>query len=106
MAKTWENHDTLREMTQKFNTVVDELTELQESSTQVNQATETRFSELENSMEQQFEQVNEELDEKVSSVTKADIGLGEVDNTSDLNKPISIAQQQAIDNVIAVRIVK
>lgn len=101
MAKTWENHDTLRDMTQKFNTVVDELTELQESSTQVNQATETRFSELENSMEQQFEQVNEELDKKVSSVTKADIGLGEVDNTSDLNKPISIAQQQAIDNVIA-----
>lgn len=101
MAKTWENHDTLREMTQKFNTVVEELTELQESSTQVNQATETRFSELENSMKQQFEQVNEELDEKVSSVTKADIGLGEVDNTSDLNKPVSIAQQQAIDNVIA-----
>lgn len=34
-----------------------------------------------------------------SMPTKADIGLGLVDNTSDLNKPISILQQAALDNI-------
>jgi len=33
------------------------------------------------------------------ALTKADIGLDQVDNTSDLNKPISIATQAAIDAV-------
>ena len=32
-----------------------------------------------------------------STVTKTDIGLGNVDNTSDLNKPISTATQTALD---------
>jgi len=31
------------------------------------------------------------------TLTKADIGLGNVDNTSDLNKPVSTAQQAALD---------
>ena len=31
------------------------------------------------------------------SVTKAQVGLGNVDNTSDLNKPVSTAQQAALD---------
>lgn len=31
------------------------------------------------------------------SITKADVGLGNVDNTSDVNKPVSTAQQAAID---------
>ena len=31
------------------------------------------------------------------SVTKAQVGLGNVDNTSDQNKPVSTAQQQALD---------
>ena len=31
------------------------------------------------------------------SVTKAQVGLGSVDNTSDANKPVSIAQQTALD---------
>ena len=33
------------------------------------------------------------------NVTKGDLGLGNVDNTSDHNKPVSTAQQQAIDLV-------
>ena len=37
----------------------------------------------------------------VQGVTKAQIGLGNVDNTSDLNKPISIATQSALNTVIA-----
>ena len=37
----------------------------------------------------------------VQGVTKSQIGLGNVDNTSDLNKPISIATQNALNSVIA-----
>ena len=32
-------------------------------------------------------------------LNKADVGLGNVDNTSDLNKPISTATQEALDNL-------
>lgn len=35
----------------------------------------------------------------VSSITKTTIGLGNVDNTSDLNKPISTATQAALDTL-------
>ena len=34
------------------------------------------------------------------SVTKSQVGLGNVDNTSDMDKPVSTAQQQAINNAI------
>ena len=33
------------------------------------------------------------------NITRANIGLGNVDNTSDANKPISTAQQRALDNL-------
>ena len=33
------------------------------------------------------------------NVTKSQVGLGNVDNTSDINKPISVAQQTAFDNL-------
>lgn len=35
----------------------------------------------------------------VGSITKADIGLGNVDNTSDVDKPVSTATQTAIDAI-------
>lgn len=35
--------------------------------------------------------------ENPHEVTKAQVGLGNVDNTSDLDKPISTAQQEALD---------
>ena len=34
------------------------------------------------------------------NITRANIGLGNVDNTSDMNKPVSTAQQAAIDDAI------
>ena len=34
-------------------------------------------------------------------VTKSNVGLGNVDNTSDANKPVSTAQQTAIDAKVA-----
>lgn len=39
------------------------------------------------------------VDSAVSSITKTTIGLGNVDNTSDLNKPISTATQVALDTL-------
>lgn len=40
------------------------------------------------------------LKEEAEIPTKADIGLGNVDNTSDLNKPISTATQTALDGKV------
>lgn len=97
MAQQWEQKDNLRTMTSKFNDAVQELEDLKESSTQVNEATEERLTQISQSMDEQFQQVNEELEKKVSSVTAEDLGLGEVDNTADIDKPVSTAQQQAID---------
>lgn len=34
------------------------------------------------------------------TVTKSDVGLSNVDNTSDMNKPISTATQTALDNIV------
>ena len=51
------------------------------------------------------DEVNKTLETHISdknnphSVTKAQVGLGNVDNTADVNKPVSIAQQAAIDKV-------
>ena len=39
------------------------------------------------------------VDSAVAGITKASIGLGNVDNTSDANKPISNATQAALNNV-------
>ena len=36
----------------------------------------------------------------LTSVSKTDVGLGNVDNTSDLNKPISTATQTALDSKV------
>jgi len=35
------------------------------------------------------------------SLTKTDVGLGNVDNTSDINKPVSTAQQSAINSAVS-----
>ena len=37
------------------------------------------------------------VQDQISGITKATIGLGNVDNTSDLNKPVSTAQQTALN---------
>ncbi len=44
-------------------------------------------------------EIEDELDQKLDIVdfTKANIGLGNADNTSDANKPVSTAQQAALD---------
>lgn len=37
------------------------------------------------------------IDGTISGIDKSDVGLGNVDNTSDLNKPVSTATQTALD---------
>ena len=37
------------------------------------------------------------VNDAIDALTKADVGLGNVDNTSDLNKPVSTAQQTALN---------
>lgn len=37
------------------------------------------------------------VDDAIDALTKANVGLGNVDNTSDLNKPVSTAQQTALN---------
>lgn len=100
----WQNKDTLRNMTSKYNGAVSQfqnsIQELSESSQQVNEATEKKFSDLQTSVDNQFKEVSKELSKKIESVTAADVGLGSVDNTSDKDKPVSTAQQKAIDDAI------
>lgn len=48
-------------------------------------------------------QINRNVQSELSSLSKSSVGLGNVDNTSDLNKPISTATQAALDNKTAVR---
>lgn len=51
--------------------------------------------------------VNDDLQEHKNnksnphSVTKSQVGLGNVDNTSDINKPVSTAQQNAINSAVS-----
>ena len=68
----------------------------------------TDVSSLQSEINDLYNQVTigfQDLDNHVSdtsnphSVTKAQVGLGNVDNTSDANKPISTATQTAIDAI-------
>lgn len=58
----------------------------------------SNFNDLINGVQQNLNQhiANETNPHKV---TKSQVGLGNVDNTSDNDKPISVAQQQAFDNL-------
>lgn len=90
MENKWVENDSLRVMTSKFNAVVDELSSLKTSSSEVNEATNRRLSKL-------IESIGKELEKRLTQVTKADVGLSNVDNTADLDKPVSDAVKQALD---------
>lgn len=100
----WKDKDGLSTMTSKYNQAVQRFNErieqLEDTAEDVNQGTQQRFTEMEETMNQKFQDVSEELSKKVDSVTKEDLGLGNVDNTSDVDKPVSTAQQKAIDDAI------
>ena len=92
MAEPWELKDTLRQMTLKFNDVVTELNNLKTSSTEINQSTQNAIEDV----IAHIEKITEELNTKISKVNAEDVGLGSVDNTSDMDKPVSTLQAQAI----------
>lgn len=100
----WQEKDTLRQMTSKHNSTVEYFNErvesLEKTSSEVNQGTLQKFEELDTELEEKFNQLSEEIDKKAENITAADIGLGNVDNTSDMDKPVSTAQQAAIDAAI------
>ena len=97
----WDLKDTLRVMTEKFNLAVDELNRLDSSSTEINEATSQRLTELQDSFNTTITQIQHELSQKISSVSAKDIGLDQVDNTRDIDKPVSTLQQRAIDEATA-----
>ena len=86
-----------------WETVKNDITELMSAGTQIN----ANISAMANTLRQETNtavgQVRTELIGHTSAtnnphqVTKAQVGLGNVDNTSDANKPISIATQTALD---------
>lgn len=96
----WEYKDTLRQMTEKFNAAVAAVLALQESTGSVNAATSEQLQEIQTTFAQELEDIRTELNQKVNSVTVSDLHLENVDNTSDLDKPVSTATQQAIDEAV------
>lgn len=100
----WKEKDTLRTMTSKYNNAVtrfhEHIEQLENNAEKVNQGTQQQFDELDKDLGQRFEEITQSLSMKIESVSAADIGLGNVDNTSDMDKPVSTAQQQAIDDAI------
>lgn len=96
----WEYKDTLRQMTEKFNAAVEAIIALQGSTGSVSTATLEQLQQIQTTFEQELENIRTELDNKVNSVTVEDLHLENVDNTSDLDKPVSTATQQAIDRAV------
>lgn len=93
----WDYKDTLRQMTEKFNSAVTAILELQVSSKDVNEATIKSITEIQKSFNDELETIKEDLKTKIDNVTAEDLNLGNVDNTSDMDKPVSTATQAAIE---------
>lgn len=96
----WEYKDTLRQMTEKFNAAVEAIITLQTSTEGVNESTMKQLTTIQETFSDELEQIKTELETKVSSVTAEDLHLGNVDNTSDMDKPVSTATQAAIDKAV------
>lgn len=85
MAKPWKDGDSARTMTKKYNETAIEVGQLKDEVERVVTP-----------IPQQLEHLQEQIDQKVSDVTAEDLGLGNVDNTADIDKPVSTAQSIAI----------
>lgn len=90
MAQKWQNQDSARTMTNKYNKTVEEVNELKQQSSQSN-----------SEQEKTLQEIRKELDSKVNSETaKTDLQLDKVDNTSDMDKPVSNPTARAIENAV------
>ena len=98
---SWQQKDTLRTMTEKFNSAMQLLSELEEMSKTVTPGVQEEIDKLSGTLEEKIATVTESITEAVSGVTAQSLGLGYVDNTHDADKPVSAAQKEAIDAVAA-----
>lgn len=108
MAEKWRQNDNLREMTSKFNALVEELEELKSTSNSTNQETQNKITQLTQQFSENLTQttkqimkdlgdISDELAKKIESESD-DIELEDSDlNVSDINRPVSIPQQEAIN---------
>lgn len=88
MAEKWQENDTLRQMTTKFNSLIDELEQLKLKSSQSNSVTEKKFTELSEDVAQKFNDVTDELNKEIKN---------NIDGLNLDNLPVSDLQQEAID---------
>lgn len=88
MAEKWLSRDSARTMTTKYNKTTEEVNELKKTAESVNPAVNRKLEELSEAI-------------KNKATTKADIGLGNVDNTSDIDKPVSTLQSKAIEFAVS-----
>lgn len=104
------NIEDQTDLTEKFNDVQAEI----DDTTGLVDNLEIRLSALGKTVDDNYADLNGRINDNYSSitnhvldlnnpheVTKAQIGLSNVDNTSDLNKPISTATQTALDNKVS-----
>lgn len=84
--------DTISQANQYTNTAIQNITGY-ETSTSVN----TKLEQLQLQINQKANTNNPSFTGNVSGVSKGMVGLGNCDNTSDLNKPISTATQNALN---------
>lgn len=104
----WKERDSLQKMVSKFNALVEELENLKSTSSETNEATQKKLTELseqfQNTMTEtrerimgELEDISEELARKIESESD-DIELEDTDlNVNDINRPVSIPQQEAIN---------
>ena len=91
MAEKWKNGDSLRAMTEKYNKSVEDIEQLKSSSSSGSHGTDPDIQSKLNEITQQLQRKAE---------TKSDLGLERVDNTADLEKPVSASQKQYINNTV------
>lgn len=89
MSRKWTDGDSARLMTNKYNETAEEVENLKKQSNEINQAT-----------KEVLDNIQKQVDKKLEEVTAEDLGLGEVDNTPDMKKPLSEAQARAIDDAV------
>lgn len=85
----WKDGDSARTMTAKYNSLSGAMDNMQD------------FYDKELvPVPGQITEIKKELEKKLEVVTPTDIGLGNVDNTSDMDKPVSLKQQNVINQAV------
>lgn len=104
----WQERDSLQKMVSKFNALVEELESLKSTSSETNEATQKKLAELSEQFQTtltqtkeqimgELEDISDELAKKIESESD-DIELEDTDlNVNDINRPVSIPQQEAIN---------